>query len=48
MSHWKAEYLSKIKGGRSVQMLRIGEEWKLSEIPKQSRILIEKIGIPIM
>ena len=31
-----------------VQMLRIGEEWKLSEIPKQSRILIEKIGIPIM
>jgi transposase len=31
-----------------VQMLRIGEEWTISEVPKQSRILIEKTGIPIM
>ena len=31
-----------------VQMLKIGEEWKLSEIPKQSRILIGKAEIPIM
>ena len=31
-----------------VQMLKIGEEWKLSEIPKQSRVLIGKIEIPIM
>jgi hypothetical protein len=29
-------------------MLKIGEEWKLSEIPKQSRVLIGKIEIPIM
>jgi len=31
-----------------VQMLKIGEEWKTSEIPKQSRMLIEKLEIPIM
>ncbi len=31
-----------------VQMLKIGEEWKISEIPKQSRTLIEKTEIPIM
>ncbi len=31
-----------------VQMLKIGEEWKISEIPKQSRMLIEKLEIPIM
>ncbi len=31
-----------------VQMLKIGEEWKLTEIPKQSRVLIGKIEIPIM
>ena len=31
-----------------VQMLKIGEEWKLSEIPKQSRVLIGKTEIPIM
>ncbi len=31
-----------------IQMLKIGEEWKISEIPKQSRTLIEKLKILIM
>ncbi|MEM4090751.1 MAG: transposase [Thermoplasmatales archaeon] len=29
-------------------MLRIGEEWKISEIPKKSRSLMEGLDIPIM
>ena len=28
-----------------VQKLRIGTNWRLAEIPKKSRILIEKLGI---
>lgn len=31
-----------------VSMLKIGEEWKLSEIPKKSRDIIEALEIPIM
>ena len=31
-----------------VFMLKIGEEWKISEIPKKSRVLIESMEIPIM
>ena len=31
-----------------IYMLRIGDQWKLSEIPKKSRIIIEKLEIPIM
>ena len=29
-------------------MLKIGDEWKMSEIPKKSRLLIEGLEIPIM
>lgn len=31
-----------------VNMLRIGEEWKMSEIPKKTNDIIEALGIPIM
>ena len=31
-----------------VSMLKIGDEWKLSEIPKKSRDIIESLEIPIM
>lgn len=31
-----------------VSILKIGEEWKLSEIPKKSRDIIESLEIPIM
>ena len=31
-----------------VFMLKIGDEWKISEIPKKSRILIDSLEIPIM
>jgi transposase len=31
-----------------IHMLRIGDQWKLSEIPRKSRIIIEKLEIPIM
>ncbi|MGP6207952.1 hypothetical protein ACNF42_08005 [Cuniculiplasma sp. SKW3] len=31
-----------------IHMLRIGDQWKLSEIPKKSRMIIEKLEIPIM
>ena len=31
-----------------ISMLRIGNEWKISEIPKKSRTVIEGQGIPIM
>lgn len=31
-----------------VFMLKIGEEWKISEIPEKSRVLIESMEIPIM
>ncbi|MGC8563183.1 MAG: hypothetical protein ACP5NO_08365, partial [Thermoplasmata archaeon] len=31
-----------------VSMLKIGEEWKISEIPKKSRDIIDELGIPIM
>ena len=31
-----------------IYMLRIGDQWKLSEIPKKSRIIIEKLELPIM
>jgi hypothetical protein len=30
-----------------VQKLRIGTNWRLAEIPKKSRILIEKLGLNI-
>ena len=30
-----------------IHMLRIGDQWKLSEIPRKSRIIIEKLEIPI-
>ena len=29
-------------------MLKIGEEWKMLEIPKKSRVVIENLEIPIM
>jgi hypothetical protein len=29
-------------------MLKIGDEWKLSEIPKKSREIIDALEIPIM
>ncbi len=31
-----------------VNMLRIGGEWKISEIPRKTRIVIEKLDIHIM
>ena len=31
-----------------IYMLRTGDRWKLSEIPKKSRIIIEKLEIPII
>ena len=31
-----------------VHMLRIGTEWKISEIPKKTRAVMEKLEIPIM
>ncbi len=31
-----------------VSMLKIGEEWKISEIPKKSRDIIDELGIPIL
>ena len=31
-----------------ISMLRIGNEWKMSEIPKKSKTVIEGLGIPIM
>lgn len=31
-----------------VHMLKIGDEWKMSEIPKHTREVIEKLEIPIM
>ena len=31
-----------------VSMLKIGDEWKISEIPKKSRDIIDELGIPIM
>ena len=31
-----------------VSMLKIGEEWKISEIPKKSRGIIAELGTPIM
>ena len=31
-----------------VFMLKIGEEWEISEIPKKSKILIDSLEIPIM
>ena len=31
-----------------VFMLKIGDEWKISEIPKKSKILIDSLEIPIM
>ena len=31
-----------------INMRRIGDQRKLSEIPKKSRIIIEKLEIPIM
>jgi hypothetical protein len=31
-----------------ISMLRIGNEWKISEIPKKLRTAIEDLGIPIM
>ncbi len=36
------EYLERIS------MLKIGDEWKLSEIPKKSREIVDALGIPIM
>jgi hypothetical protein len=29
-------------------MLKIGDEWKISEIPRKSKILIDSLEIPIM
>ena len=37
-----------IKHLERVYMLKMGEEWKISEIPRKSRIIIEKLEIPIM
>ena len=31
-----------------VNRLKIGDEWKISEIPKKSRIIIDGLDIPIM
>ena len=31
-----------------ISMLRIGNEWKISDIPKKSKNVIEDLGIPIM
>lgn len=31
-----------------ISMLKIGDEWKLSEIPKKSREMVDALGIPIM
>ena len=31
-----------------VSMLKIGEEWKISEIPKKSRDIIDALSIPVM
>ena len=31
-----------------VSMLKIGEEWKISEIPKKSWDIIDALGIPIL
>ncbi len=31
-----------------VSKLKIGDEWKISEIPKKSRDIIDELGIPIM
>ena len=33
---------------KRVSMLKIGDEWKISEIPKKSRDIIDELGIPIM
>ena len=32
----------------SASMLKVGEEWKISEIHKKSRDIIDKLGIPII
>ncbi len=29
-------------------MLKIGDAWKMSEIPKKTRVVIEDLDIPIM
>ncbi|MGC8559034.1 MAG: hypothetical protein ACP5NC_08640, partial [Nitrososphaeria archaeon] len=31
-----------------ISMLKIGDEWKMSEIPKKSRDIIDELGIPVM
>ncbi|MEM0134126.1 MAG: hypothetical protein QXU18_02710 [Thermoplasmatales archaeon] len=31
-----------------VFMLKIGGDWKISEVPKKSRVLIEELDVPIM
>ena len=31
-----------------ISMLKIGDEWKISEIPKKSRDIIDELGIPII
>ena len=46
LSHYSPEDI--IKHLERVYMLKIDEEWKISEIPEKSRIIIEKLKIPIM
>ena len=46
LSHYSPEDI--IKHLERVYMLKMDEEWKISEIPKKSRIIIEKLKIPIM
>lgn len=37
-----------IKHLERINMLGIGDQWKLSEIPRKSKVIIEKFGLPIM
>lgn len=46
LNHYSPEDI--IKHLERVYMLKMGEEWKVSEIAKTSRTIIEKLKIPIM
>ena len=46
LSHYSPEDI--IKHLERVYMLKMDEEWKISEIPEKSRIIIEKLKTPIM
>ena len=43
--HLESDVLVHLEG---VNRLKIGDEWKTSEIPKKSRIIIDGLDTPIM